>query len=127
LNLKDSLLENGEHFGFLKLFDSGVGHGALSQEILLSVPPPGTKWVARTNLFVRGWGKHGQASLVRGTAGKRDPHAWCLRCFSKSQRVTKFKIGLASVYDPREKIAEGRNELLIVSADKFLERVKRKL
>jgi hypothetical protein len=23
--------------------------------------------VARTNLFVRGWGKHGQASLVRGT------------------------------------------------------------
>jgi len=32
-----------------------------------------------------------------------------------------------SVYDPKEKIAEGRNELLIVSADKFLERVKRKL
>jgi predicted thioesterase len=31
-----------------------------------------------------------------------------------------------SVYDPKEKIAEGRNELLIVSADKFLERVKRK-
>jgi FimV-like protein len=56
--------------------------------------PPGTKWVARTNLFVRGRGKHGQASLVRGTAGKRDPHAWCLRCFSKSQRVTKFQICL---------------------------------
>ena len=32
-----------------------------------------------------------------------------------------------SVYDPKEKIAEGRNELLIVSADKFLERVKRKV
>ena len=32
-----------------------------------------------------------------------------------------------SVYDPKEKIAEGRNELLIVSADKFLEKVKRKL
>jgi predicted thioesterase len=32
-----------------------------------------------------------------------------------------------SVYDPKEKIAEGQNELLIVSADKFLERVKRKL
>ncbi len=31
-----------------------------------------------------------------------------------------------SVYDPKEKIAEGRNELLIVSADKFMERVKRK-
>jgi fluoroacetyl-CoA thioesterase len=31
-----------------------------------------------------------------------------------------------SVYDPKEKIAEGRNELLIVSADKFLERVKGK-
>jgi len=31
------------------------------------------------------------------------------------------------VYDPNEKIAEGVNELLIVSADKFLERVKRKL
>lgn len=32
-----------------------------------------------------------------------------------------------SVYDPEEKIAEGVNELLIVSADKFLERVKRKV
>jgi fluoroacetyl-CoA thioesterase len=32
-----------------------------------------------------------------------------------------------SVYDPKEKIAEGRNELLIVSADKFLEKVKRKV
>jgi len=31
------------------------------------------------------------------------------------------------VFDPKEKIAEGRNELLIVSANKFLERVKRKL
>ena len=31
------------------------------------------------------------------------------------------------VYDPSEKIAEGVNELLIVSAFKFLERVKRKL
>ena len=31
------------------------------------------------------------------------------------------------VYDPNEKIAEGVNELLIVSAFKFLERVKRKL
>ncbi len=31
------------------------------------------------------------------------------------------------VYDPIEKIAEGRNELLIVSAEKFLEKVKRKL
>jgi predicted thioesterase len=31
-----------------------------------------------------------------------------------------------SVYDPKEKIAEGRNELLIVSAHEFLERVKRK-
>ena len=29
-------------------------------------------------------------------------------------------------YDPHEKIAEGSNELLIVSAEKFLERVKRK-
>ena len=32
-----------------------------------------------------------------------------------------------SAYDPKEKIAEGRNELLIVSADKFLEKVKRKV
>jgi fluoroacetyl-CoA thioesterase len=32
-----------------------------------------------------------------------------------------------AAYDPYEKIAEGRNELLIVSADRFLERVKRKL
>jgi fluoroacetyl-CoA thioesterase len=32
-----------------------------------------------------------------------------------------------SVYDPKEKVAEGRNELLIVSADKFLEKVKRKV
>lgn len=32
-----------------------------------------------------------------------------------------------AVHDPLEKIAEGRNELLIVSARKFLERVKRKL
>ena len=31
------------------------------------------------------------------------------------------------VFDPKEKIAEGRNELLIVSANKFLARVKRKL
>lgn len=31
-----------------------------------------------------------------------------------------------SVYDPKEKIAEGRNELLIVSAPKFLERLKQK-
>jgi predicted thioesterase len=31
------------------------------------------------------------------------------------------------VYDPNEKIAEGVNELLVVSANKFLERVKRKL
>ncbi|NTV59262.1 MAG: thioesterase [Deltaproteobacteria bacterium] len=30
------------------------------------------------------------------------------------------------VFDPNEKIAEGVNEMLIVSADKFLERVKRK-
>lgn len=29
-------------------------------------------------------------------------------------------------YDPHEKIAEGSNELLIVSAEKFLDRVKRK-
>jgi fluoroacetyl-CoA thioesterase len=32
-----------------------------------------------------------------------------------------------AAYDPYEKIADGRNELLIVSADRFLERVKRKL
>ena len=32
-----------------------------------------------------------------------------------------------AAYDPYEKIAEGRNELLIVSADRFIERVKRKL
>jgi predicted thioesterase len=31
------------------------------------------------------------------------------------------------VYDPNEKIAEGVNELLIVSSYKFLEKVKRKL
>jgi len=31
------------------------------------------------------------------------------------------------VFDPNEKIAEGVNEMLIVSADKFLERVKRKI
>jgi fluoroacetyl-CoA thioesterase len=30
-------------------------------------------------------------------------------------------------YDPHEKIAEGSNELLIVSAEKFLGRVKRKM
>ena len=30
-------------------------------------------------------------------------------------------------YDPKEKIAEGVNELLVVSADKFLEKVKLKL
>jgi len=32
-----------------------------------------------------------------------------------------------AAFDPHEKIAEGRNELLIVSQDRFLDRVKRKL
>lgn len=32
-----------------------------------------------------------------------------------------------AAYDPFEKIAEGRNELLIVSANRFLEKVKRKM
>ncbi len=32
-----------------------------------------------------------------------------------------------AAYDPYEKIAEGRNELLIVSTERFLEKVKRKL
>ena len=32
-----------------------------------------------------------------------------------------------AAYDPHEKIAEGSNELLIVSAEKFLDRVKRKM
>ena len=51
-----------------------------------------------TDKLVCPWmGKHGQASLVRGTAGKTDPDAWCLRCFSRSQHVTKFQICLASV------------------------------
>jgi fluoroacetyl-CoA thioesterase len=40
-----------------------------------------------------------------------------------SGRKLKFDV---SVYDPKEKIAEGRNELLVVSAHKFLERVQRK-
>jgi fluoroacetyl-CoA thioesterase len=31
-----------------------------------------------------------------------------------------------AAFDPHEKIAEGRNELLIVSSERFIERVKRK-
>ena len=56
------------------------------------------------------------------------PKGLKVRAESRLMEITGRKLAFdVSVYDPKEKIAEGRNELLIVSAHKFLERVKQKL
>lgn len=55
------------------------------------------------------------------------PKGVTVRAESHLKEISGRKLTFdVNVYDPKEKIAEGRNELLIVSAEKFLERVKRK-
>lgn len=56
------------------------------------------------------------------------PKGLKVRAESRLVEVQGRKLTFAvAVYDPYEKIAEGRNELLIVSQARFLDRVKRKL
>jgi fluoroacetyl-CoA thioesterase len=56
------------------------------------------------------------------------PKGFKVRAESRLREIQGRKLTFdVAAYDPYEKIAEGRNELLIVSADRFLERVKRKL
>ncbi len=56
------------------------------------------------------------------------PKGLKVRAESLLKEVSGRKLAFdVNVYDSKEKIAEGRNELLIVSARKFLERVKQKL
>ena len=56
------------------------------------------------------------------------PKGFKVRAESTLREVQGRKLTFdVAAYDPYEKIAEGRNELLIVSLDRFLERVKRKL
>jgi len=75
----------------------------------------------------------GQGRMVVGTwIGIRHlaavPRGFKVRAESRLCEVQGRKLTFDVVaYDPCEKIAEGRNELLIVSSDRFLERVKRKL
>lgn len=55
------------------------------------------------------------------------PKGFKVRAESRLREVRGRKLTFDIVaYDSYEKIAEGRNELLIVSADKFLEKIKRK-
>jgi fluoroacetyl-CoA thioesterase len=75
----------------------------------------------------------GQGQMVVGTwIGIRHlaavPKGFKVRAESRLKQVhgRKLTFDLAA-YDRYEKIAEGRNELLIVSLDRFLERAKRKL
>jgi fluoroacetyl-CoA thioesterase len=75
----------------------------------------------------------GQGRMVVGTwIGIRHlaavPKGFKVRAESHLREVQGRKLIFdVAAYDPREKIAEGRNELLIVSTDRFLEKVKRKL
>ena len=75
----------------------------------------------------------GEGQMVVGTwIGIRHlaavPKGATVRAESHLKEIRGRKLTFdVSVYDPKEKIAEGQNELLIVSADKFLERVKRKV
>lgn len=75
----------------------------------------------------------GEGQMVVGTwIGIRHlaavPKGLKVRAESRLKEISGRKLTFdVSVYDPNEKVAEGRNELLIVSANKFLERVKRKL
>ena len=75
----------------------------------------------------------GQGQMVVGTwIGIRHlaavPKGFKVRAESRLREIQGRKLTFdVAAYDPYEKIAEGRNELLIVSADRFLERVKRKL
>jgi predicted thioesterase len=56
------------------------------------------------------------------------PKGFKVRAESQLREIQGRKLTFDVVaYDPYEKIAEGRNELLIVSVDRFLERVRRKL
>jgi len=74
----------------------------------------------------------GQGQMVVGTwIGIRHlaavPKGFKVRAESRLMGVQGRKLTFdVAAYDSYEKIAEGRNELLIVSADKFLERVNRK-
>ena len=75
----------------------------------------------------------GQGQMVVGTwisvrHLRAVPKGVIVRAESYLKEISGRKLTFdVSVYDPKEKIAEGQNELLIVSADKFLERVKRKI
>jgi fluoroacetyl-CoA thioesterase len=56
------------------------------------------------------------------------PKGFKVRAESRLKEVHGRKLTFdVAAYDRYEKIAEGRNELLIVSANRFLERVNRKL
>jgi fluoroacetyl-CoA thioesterase len=56
------------------------------------------------------------------------PKGFKVRAESRLREIQGRKLTFdVAAYDPYEKIAEGRNELLIVSADRFLERVNRKV
>jgi fluoroacetyl-CoA thioesterase len=75
----------------------------------------------------------GEGQMVVGTwIGVRHlaavPKGLKVRAESRLKEISGRKLTFdVVVYDPKEKVAEGRNELLIVSADKFLEKVKRKV
>jgi fluoroacetyl-CoA thioesterase len=75
----------------------------------------------------------GEGQMVVGTwIGVRHlaavPKGLKVRAESRLTEISGRKLTFdVVVYDPKEKIAEGVNELLIVSSYKFLERVKRKL
>ncbi|MBN1104331.1 MAG: hypothetical protein JXL84_13015 [Deltaproteobacteria bacterium] len=75
----------------------------------------------------------GEGRMVVGTwIGIRHlaavPKGFSVRAESYLREIQGRKLIFdVAAYDPHEKIAEGRNELLIVSADRFLERVNRKL
>ena len=75
----------------------------------------------------------GQGQMVVGTwIGIRHlaavPKGFKVRAESRLRDIQGQKLTFdVAAYDPHEKIAEGQNELLIVSADRFIERVKSKL
>ena len=56
------------------------------------------------------------------------PKGFKVRAESRLTEIQARKLTFeVAAYDRYEKIAEGRNELLIVSLDRFLDRMKRKL
>jgi fluoroacetyl-CoA thioesterase len=75
----------------------------------------------------------GQGQIVVGTwIGIRHlaavPKGFKVRAESRLTEIQARKLTFeVAAYDRYEKIAEGRNEFLIVSVDRFIERVKRKL